>query len=122
MLNTTLNYLYAHAPLSIIAFSGAIGSSSVNLSGAGGQAGDGYPMPRHGCLTTLRVWDGTTIHSDSAEVPFQAGDRLSIYCQTTGSNFTVKARLNGSSTNLQVTGIPTNCTLYAVLEFALYRD
>lgn len=121
MVNHTLSYLYSTTPLSTMAFSGVTTSASIYLNGPGGQAGDGFPMTRSGVLTGLRLWDGSAGRFDVDQVAFQPGDRLSVYCQNTGSDFTVKVRLNGASTSLQVTGQPFNCTLMAVVEFILTR-
>lgn len=119
---TTLNYLYARAPISTLSFSGVTTTASIYLKGGGGEAGDGFPMPRDGVLTGLRVWDGTTLRFDTDEISFAAGDRLAVYCQTTGSNLSVKIRVNGTSTAMQVTGVPFNSTLFAVIEFVLIHN
>ncbi len=121
MINHTLNYLFSRSPISTMGFSGVTASSSVYLSGAGGQGGDGFPMPRGGYLTRVRVWDGSTDRYDADHVEFQAGDRLSVYCQNMGSDFTVKVRINGTSTTLQVTSVPFNSTLMSTVEFILMR-
>lgn len=121
MPNTTLNYLYATTPLTLLGFSGTTGTTSVQLNGPGGQYGDGFPVQRDGNLTGLSIWDGSNLHIDSAAIALSAGDRLSIYCQNTGSDFTVKVRVNGVSTTLQVTGIPHSSTLMATVEFTQNR-
>jgi len=122
MSNTTLNYLFATRPLCVLGFSGTTATSSVHLAGPGGQSGDGFPMPRDGILTGLRVWDGSSGYHDLGSVSFSAGDRVCVYCQTTGSDFTVKVRLNGISTVLQTPSVPHNSTLFAVVEFTLHRE
>ncbi|MFZ5434440.1 MAG: hypothetical protein ACOZB3_11795 [Calditrichota bacterium] len=121
MANTTLNYLFARAPLSTVGFSGTVTSVSVYLNAPGGIAGDGVPMPRAGYLTGLQVWDGTRQYSDQAKIAFNAGDRLAIYCQNVGGSYTVRARLNGVSTALDCAEIPFNVTLFATLEISLLR-
>jgi hypothetical protein len=118
---STLSYLFARSPMSTMGFSGAVGTTSVHLKGPGGEAGDGFPMPRDGVLSGLRLWDGSTNHADGDEITFAAGDRLAVYCQNMGSNFTVKVRVNGVSTGLEISGVPCNCTLFAVVEFTLFR-
>lgn len=121
MINTTHCYLLAARPLNTLGFSGVTTTVSVNLPGPGGQNGDGFPLTRSGYLTRLYVWDGTTLRSDNTLISFTGGDRLSLYCQSTGTDFTVKARLNGTSTNLQVKNVPYNSTLYVIAEFSLIR-
>jgi hypothetical protein len=121
MPNTTLNYLYATTPPTVLGFSGVTATSSIQLNGPGGQSGDGFPILRDGFLTGLSVWDGSTWRSDSADVALSAGDRLSIYCQNTGADFTVKIRVNGTSTTVQTTGVPYNSTLMALVEFTQHR-
>jgi hypothetical protein len=122
MLNNTLNNVLACRPISTMGFSGVTQTASIHLNGPGGQSAGGFPLPRHGYLTALHLWDGTTHHADSNEVEFMAGDRLSIFCQNSGADFTVKVRVNGSSVSLQCTGVPLNSTLYAVVEFVLIRE
>jgi len=122
MINPTHNYLVARTPISTMAFSGAVTTASVVLNGSGGQSGTGFPLPRRGIITSLYVWDGGATRSDTDEIVFNAGDRISVYCQSTGTDFTVKVRLNGSSTILQVSGVPFNTTLFATVEFLLIRE
>jgi len=122
MVNNTHAYLMARTPLSTMAFSGAQTNQSVYLHGPGGQNGDGFPLPRRGYVTGLHVWDGTTLRSDSSEIAFNAGDRISVYCQSGGSDFAVKLRVNGTSSAMQVSGVPFNTTLYATVEFMVVRE
>ncbi|MBU1920618.1 hypothetical protein KKG66_07215 [bacterium] len=121
MSNTTLNYLYATQPLCTLAFSGLTTTTSINLNGPGGQNGDGFPIQRDGDLTGISVWDGSTVRNDGGAIALTAGDRLSVYCQNTGSDFTVKVRVNGVSTSMQTTGIPHNSTLLVMVEFTQNR-
>lgn len=116
-----LAYLFGRSPVSTMCFSGAVTSSSVHLKGAGGEAGDGFPLPKSGVLTGLHVWDGAALRFDTDEIVFTAGDRLAVFCQNTGTDFNVIVRINGSSTALQVSGVPCNCTLFATAEFSLLR-
>jgi hypothetical protein len=122
MLNITLSHLLARAPLSTMAFSGSVTTASAYLSGPGGLNGDGFPMPRRGRITGLYVWDGTTERVDTEEIGFSTGDRLAVFCQNTGSNYSVRVRLNGSTTTLQVNNVPFNSSLFATVEFVLLRD
>ena len=122
MLTKTLAYLFASRPLNTLGFSGVTTTSSIYLPGPGGQAGDGFPLTRAGHITGIKVWDGTTLRSDVDNISFQSGDRLSVYCQNMGSNFTVKVRLNGNSTSLDVASVPHNSTLFVMVEFQLLRD
>lgn len=122
MVNNTHNYLIARAPISTMGFSGVVTTASISLNGPGGQSGNGFPLPRRGYLTGLQVWDGTTLRSDTAEIAFSAGDKISVYCQNNGSDFIVKIRVNASSTILQVSGVSFNTTLFATVEFMLIRE
>jgi len=103
-------------------FSGAVTNTSIYLNGPGGQSGNGFPMPRRGYLTGFSLWDGTTLRSDAVEIAFNAGDKIAVYCQSGGSDFTVKVRVNGTSTTLQVSGVPFNTTLFGTVEFMLIRE
>ncbi len=122
MPNSTHNYLLANTPLSTICFSGTTGTSSVYLNGPGGVAGDGFALPRRGYLTGLTLWEGSLVRSDADKISFNSGDRVSVYCQSTGTDFTVKVRLNGVSTSLQVSAVRHNSTMQAVVEFMLVRE
>ncbi len=99
-----------------------MGTTSVGLPGPGGQTGSGFPMPRRGYLTGLHVWDGADYRYDVDEIAFNAGDVLSIYCQAGAGDYTVKLRLNGNSSNMQIESVPFNSTLYVTVEFLIIRD
>jgi hypothetical protein len=120
MPNPTLNYLLANSPLSTMAFAGAVTTTSAYLNGPGGLT-DGYPLTRRGLITRLRVWDGTTLRSENDEIAFADGDRLAVYCQHITTNFTVKIRLNGTSTEFEIANVPQNVSLFVVVEFVLIR-
>ena len=119
---STLSYIFARSPISTMGFSGTTATTSVHLKGPGGEAGDGFPMPRDGVLTGLQLWDGSTRRFDEDQISFSAGDRMAVYCQNMGSSFTVKVRFNGVSTAMQIEGVPHNSTLFAVVEFSLLRS
>lgn len=116
-----LAYALASQPLIFFSFSGTTTTASQYLSGPGGIAADGIPVPFAGTLVKIIVFDGSNTYTDDDSITFSAGDRLSVFCQNAGSNFTVRARLNGSSTALQVTGVPFNSTLQVTLVFAINR-
>jgi hypothetical protein len=121
LMNSSLTYQLAVTPMSTLGFSGAVTTSSVNLPGPGGQSGNGFPMLHAGQLTGLSVFDGTNVRKDVTRVTFAADDKISVYCQNVGSNFTVKVRINGNTTNLAVASVPYNCTLFVTVEFILKR-
>ncbi|MBK6765537.1 MAG: hypothetical protein IPG71_04180 [bacterium] len=52
---------------------------------------------------------------------FATNDRIAVYCQNVGGSFTVKVRINGVSTTLQVSSVPLNSTLLATVVFAINR-
>lgn len=108
-------FVLAQSPLTLLCFGAAVVDSSVYLGGAGSTTGDGYPMPFDGYALTIQVWDGGTLRSDSAQVAISAGDRLSCYAFWAGANFTVRLRINGINTSLQVTAVPDNVTLTATI-------
>jgi hypothetical protein len=122
MLNETLNYLYAHSSVALLCFSGQTGNTSVDLNGPGGLGGDGFPLPTAGTIRAIRLWDGAVDRSDSDEIAVAAADRLSVYCQDAGSDFTVKVRVNGAATNLEIPNVPYNSILYASVEVQLQMD
>lgn len=122
MISNTLAYLFSTRTVNTMGFSGATTTASIYLNGPGGTPGNGFPMPKRGYLTRLQVWDGTTLRSDTDAIAFQADDKLAVYCQNVGSNFTVKVRLNGTSTVLETAAVPFNSTLFVVVEYILIRD
>lgn len=101
----------AQQPLAVLCFSGAVASSSVYLPGAGGVAGDGFPVPYNGYALSIHVWDGSTMRSDSAQIALTAYERLSVYCTWTGTDFTVRLRIDGVNSSLQVTAVPGSSSL-----------
>jgi hypothetical protein len=122
MISNTLAYLFSTRTISTMAFSGATTTASIYLNGPGGTPGNGFPLPKRGYLVGIQVWDGTTLRSDTDSISFQAGDKIAVFCQNAGSNFSVKVRLNGTSTALEATAVPFNSTLFVVLEFILIRE
>lgn len=121
MVNSTLSYLYGRTPLCVMNFSGVTGTASVHLNDPGGLSGDGFPLPRSAILSGLEVWDGARRFSDSDTISLVAGDRLSVFCQNQGTTFTVKVRVNGTSTALEVAAVPHNSTLFVSVEYMLKR-
>lgn len=121
MSKPNLGYALASQPLIFLFFSGTTTTASMYLPTAGGIAADGIPIPFAGTLSRLTVFDGTTVRADTDNITFAANDRLSLYCQNVGGTFTVKVRLNGVSTNLQVASVPLNSTLQVSLAFAINR-
>ena len=110
-INKSLNYLKSRQSISILHFSDAVTTSSKYLKGAGGVAADGFAMPYGGIIRKIQVYDGSTLYQAAGEVEFSADDRLSVYANYTGSNFTVYVRKNAVNTIVLVTGIPTSVNL-----------
>ena len=121
MPKSSLAHAFASQPLQMLNFGGTLGTSSVYLPGPGGIAADGVPIPYAGTLAKLILFDGTNIHSDGSTVTFATNDRIAVYCQNVGGSFTVKVRINGVSTTLQVSSVPLNSTLLATVVFAINR-
>ena len=93
----------------------------MQLNGPGGESADGFPVQRDGNLLGISVWDGTTLRNDTGNITLTAGDRISVYCQSTGTDFIVKIRVNGISTSIEASGVPYNSTLMATVEFTQNR-
>ncbi len=117
----SLSFALASQPLLAFAFSGTTGTSSQYLPAAGGVAGDGLPVPYAGTVAKLIVFDGSTTYTDTDNITFAANDRLSVYCQSSGGVFSVKVRINGVSTALQVNSVPLSSTLLVTVIFAINR-
>jgi len=118
-INETLNYLLAKRTELVVLFSAQVTTGSTYLKGGGGEAGDGWAMPRSGKLVAVDVWDGTMRHSDTDEIAFAAGDRISVYASYGGTNFAVTVRINGVDTALSATNVLPNTTLFATLNLIM---
>ncbi len=119
MINNTLNNLLARRFPLLLNFSRAVTTSSVELKCAGGEAGQGVPIPMDGKAVGLQVWDGLAMHSTSLEVDLAAGDRVNLYAAYGGATFTVTLRVNGVDSVLVVSGVAANATLTASLHIIL---
>ena len=118
-INPTLNYLKAEQSLILLCFSDAVTTSSKYLKGAGGVAGDGFPMPTAGVIEVIQVWDGVDVERSSGTVAFAAEDRISVYALNDLSEFTVYVRKNGVNTALSVGGLAENTNLLATVTIRL---
>jgi len=99
-------------------FSAQVTTSSTYLKGGGGEAGDGWPIPKSGKIVGIDVWDGANLHSVTGEVSFSAGDRISVYAAS-GTTFSVYVRINGVNTTIVATNIAPNSTLFATLNLIM---
>jgi len=113
--NKTLNYLKSEQSIVVLPFGDAVVISDKHLKGAGGLAGEGYPMPYHGCILAIDVYDGTSVHSDTGEIKFSAGDRISVYAVYDVASFTVYAQKNGINTAVFVSSVAGNTDLFATV-------
>jgi hypothetical protein len=114
-LNPTLNYLLEKFSVSVLPFSKTVTDESTYMAGAGGCAGDGFPLPTNGVILGLRAWDGSNNKSKSGSVSVSAGDRISIYLEHEESIFTAIVRVNELDTALTVTGLKENTDIYACI-------
>ncbi len=117
--NATLNYLKAEQSITLLCFSDSVTTSSKYLKGAGGIAGDGFPMPTAGSIESIDVYDGNDIYSGVGPVSFAAGDKISVYAMNDLSEFTVYVRRNGVNTSVLTGGISENTDLMAVVAIKL---
>jgi len=118
-LNHTLNYILAKRKEFLLPFSAQVTTASTYLKGGGGEAADGWPVPRAGKIVGLQVWDGLALNEAAGEVSIAAGDRLSLYALYGGTTFTVYARINGVNTTLGAATVAPNATLVATLNLIL---
>ena len=109
--NKSLNYLKSQQSIIVLPFSDSVTTSSKYLKGAGGISGDGFAMPYPGMILKIQVYDGSTLHQASGQIEFSADDRISVYANYTGSDFTVYVRKNGVNTIVLVTGVPASVNL-----------
>lgn len=118
-LNNTLSYLLSKRQEMLLCFSDAVTTASTYLKGAGGQAGDGFPLPYDARIYRVDCWDGSGVQSGSGNISASQGDRVSLYAQANGSNFDVYVRINGINTTLVAAGLAQNTTLYATAHIQL---
>jgi hypothetical protein len=112
-INNTLNHLLARRSEVLLPFSGAVTTASTYLKGAGGETGDGFPLPKGGKIVGLNVWDGVTHKSGTDEIVFSAGDRISLYAAYNAPVFTATVRINGVDTTLIASSLAANSTYMA---------
>ncbi len=112
-LNRTLSYLLSKRQETMLCFSEAVTTAATYLKGAGGQAGDGIPLPKDARIYRIDCWDGTSLKSEIGNESVSQGDRLSLYAQVNGGIFDVYVRINGINTTLVATGVLQNTTLMA---------
>lgn len=118
-INNTLNYLLAKQSDVMLCFSDQVTTSSTYLKGAGGQAGDGFPLPRDARLYRIDCWDGSVLVSDTDNIEISQGDRISVYATANGGVMDVKVRINGSDTALVAAGCLQNATLMVTIHLNL---
>ncbi len=110
-INQTLNNLTAQRSDLILTFGAPVGTASIYLNGGGGVAGDGYPLPKGARAYRIDCWDGASLNSDTDNVLFSQGDRISVYAEVNGGSFDVKVRKNGVSTALVAASVSQSATL-----------
>lgn len=118
-INRTLNYLLAKQAEICLNFSGQVSSSSTYLKGAGGEAGDGFPLPKEARIYRIDCWDGTILKSDTGNVSADQSDRLSVYAAFNVSTFDVSIRINGVDTVLIASGLASGSTLMVTVYLKL---
>jgi hypothetical protein len=121
-LNPTLNYLLEKSSITLMAFGCKLTTSSMYMAGAGNCQGDGYPVPLVGEIVGMRAWDSHSDKEKAGSVPLNPGDRLSIYAEHSGSEYSLILRINDADTSIIVTGIQENATAFACVYFSLQQS
>jgi hypothetical protein len=121
-LNPTLNYLLEKSSIMLLAFGSELTTTSKYLGGSGGCEGDGYPMPLGGEVLGMHAWDGTNDNDKSESIAMNPGDRLSVYAEHSGSEYSLILRINGVDTSITVSGMQENSTVYACVYFSLQQS
>lgn len=114
--NLTLTYRKASLSWQRCYFSGIVTTFPTYLKGAGGEAGDGFPLVKEGQILSLAVWDGTILWEATGAIPFQKQDRLSVRAIPTGGLAQISVVLNGMDTQLSLNGVTTNVPLFVTVE------
>lgn len=114
-INNTLNQLLARRTPLLLNFSTTVTTASIEFKCAGGENGEGIPVPAAGKAVGLQVWDGTNLRESLVEVDIAAGDRVNLYAQFGTTDFAVTLRINGVDTTLSTSSLDANATLTASL-------
>ncbi len=92
-------------------FAENVGTSDRYLKGAGGIAGDGYPMPAPGKIMRLYVYDGNSVRTSTVESSFDAGDRISVKAEYESPWMQVAVQIDGSNSSSYCSQVASNATL-----------
>ena len=118
-INKTLNYMLAKQSEVLLCFSAQVVTTSIYLKGSGGEAGDGFPLPKKAHIYRIDCWDGTNLISDTDNISANQGQRVSVYAAYNSGSFDVKVRVNGIDTALITTGLLANSTLFATVHLKM---
>ncbi len=110
-LNPTENYLRDRQKGILLNFAETVVTSDLYLKGAGGYAGDGYPMPGPGKILRLYVYDGSVTRNSSGESSFNAGDRIAVKAEYQSPWFQVAVQINGANSSTYCSQVAANATL-----------
>ena len=113
--NPTLNYLKSEQSIIVLNFSDTVATSNKYLKGAGGIAGDGFPMPFSGYILGIQVYDGSNVQSDTGSVKFVVHDRISVFAIYDLGDFTVYVRVNGINSAIYAGPAAGNTDLLATV-------
>lgn len=114
-INETLNYQLAKLSGVMLCFSAAVTTVTIDLNGAGGEAGPGYPLPGSARICRIDCWDGTALISGTGNVPVAQGDLVSVKAIAAAGVFDVTVQLNGVNTSLVASGASLNASLKATV-------
>ena len=117
--NQTLNYMLAKQAELLLSFSGQVTTSSTYLKGGGGEAGDGFPLPKDARIYQIDCWDGSNLVSSTGNVSIKQGERISVYAAFNAGNFDVSVRINGVNTTITAAGLAASSTLMVTVHLKL---
>jgi len=118
-LNHTLCHLLARRHEQMLCFSRQLTSGPQYLKCAGGESGDGLPLPKAARIYRLDCWDGVTLFSAVGNVSASQGSRISVYASPNGGVYDLTVRINGVDTALRATGIAPGATLLVTVHLQL---
>lgn len=121
-LNPTLNYLLEKFSVSVMPFGAALTTESKYLGGAGDCAGDGFPLPLGGEILGMRVWDGINDQEKLSTLSVNAGNRVSVFAQHTGTDYVLTLRIDDADTAITISGVKDNATIFASVLLNLQRS
>ncbi len=123
-LNTAAAYIMAKKSRIPLFFSKTVTTTTVYLNGPGGAAGDGFYLPADSLVYGFSVYDGNVRHTALNTVEIEQNHRICLHAKYDGSSgsYTVYLRVDDENSDVYVTGVDPNTTLYATVDLIMREE